>query len=175
MGLPVDGMRAVIPNISHLRSVCHELNVPVFYLRLGWNEDYSDSGILLDAPPASAVKDLGGLVRGTWDTAIVDGLTPDSTKDIVIDKTRNSGFWGTNFSEQLAKREVNQLIIAGVGSNVCVECTARDSFQNGIHTVTVSDATGTVTQEAHNATMESLLWFGGTATTEEVQKALRAL
>lgn len=87
-------MKAVIPTINRLRSLCHQNTVPVYFARAGWDSNYSDRGILLEDPPASAVKDLGGMVLGTWDTAIVDELTPDPTIDneIVIDKKRNSTF-----------------------------------------------------------------------------------
>jgi len=60
----------------------------------------------------------------------------------------------------------------GVGTNACVESTVRDAFDRGFHVVTVGDATATLTEEARKASLESLAWFGGVTTVEEVEEAL---
>ena len=48
----------------------------------------------------------------------------------------------------------------------------RDAWQNDFAVVTVSDATATLSEAEHNATLKNLLWFGGTATVSEVEEAL---
>ena len=46
LGLDTSRMRAVVPSIDRLRSLAHSLSIPVFFTRMCWNEDYSDSGIV---------------------------------------------------------------------------------------------------------------------------------
>ena len=172
LGRPVSSHMAIVPAIHHLESIAHAHKMPIFYTRMGFDEHYSDCGILLDRMPA--IKELNGFVRGTWDAEIIDELVPKSTESevIIIDKIRNSAFWHTDLAKQLSERGINQLIATGVGTNVCVECTVRDAYTEGFYVVTCSDATATLSKEEHEATLLNLKWFGGTATVEEIDKAL---
>ena len=176
MGLPTGRHLSIVPAISTLRSTFRERGYPIIYTREGWNAEYSDSGILLDGAMFAPLKDMRGLIRGTWDFEIIDELAPDeSEREIVLDKTRNTAFWGTDLAQMLQDLGVNQLVATGVGTNVCVESTVRDAITNGFHTVTVSDATATLSNEEHQASLKSLQYFGGCATLEELQVAISKL
>ena len=172
LGLPVTNQMAIVPAINNLKSIARVRKIPIFYTRMGFNEDYSDCGILLESMPT--IKDIKGFIRGSWDAEIVDELASKSTDSdaIFIDKTRNSGFWHTDLAKRLTDLGIDQLIATGVGTNVCVESTVRDAFTEGFHVVTCSDATATLTQEDHEASLRSLSWFGGTATMAEIEDAL---
>lgn len=67
------------------------------------------------------------LTEGTWDFAIVDELAPRPA-DMVIVKTRYSGFAGTTLDAQLRVRGIRYLFFAGIATNVCVESTLRDAY-----------------------------------------------
>ncbi len=60
-------------------------------------------------------------------------------------------------------------------TNVCVESTVRDAFTNDFYTLVVSDATATLSDEAHQASLESMQWFGDRATLQEVLDGLEKL
>lgn len=172
LGIPIQHMVNIIPTINSLRAAAHVADIPVIYTALSFAPDYSNSGILLNDQPA--IKELKGLISGTWDAAIVSELAPSLEKgEIVIDKTRNTGFWNTNLQATLEKHEINQLLVTGVGTNVCVESTVREAITLGIPTKTISDATATSSMEEHEASLRSLAWFGGTVTSEEVIEALQ--
>ena len=173
LGMPVQNHLDIVPTINKLRSECHASSVPVFFTRMGFNDDHSDAGIQFEDHPQ--MKELGAFIRGSWDSDILDDLRPDPKSDheIVIDKTRNTGFWHTNFESQLRARGINQLLLTGVGTNVCVESTARDAVTNGFYCRTISDGTATLTMEDHEASLKSLNWFGGSSSAEEVIEALR--
>ena len=170
LGLDVTPMREVVPAINKLRSICREHKVPIYYTRMGRSADNSDGGLVFIQP----IVDLQGFIRDTWDADIVDELQPNHD-EIVLDKTRNSAFIRTRFAEMLAERKINHLIATGVGTNVCVESTVRDAWQNDFAVVTVSDATATLSEAEHNATLKNMQWFGGTATVSEIEEALRQL
>lgn len=150
-----------------LRCLCRKHKIPIFYTKTGRNADNSDAGLMF--PPS--MLELRGFIRGTWDTEIVDELKPESA-DVVLEKTRNSAFIRTRFADILAERRINHLIATGVGTNVCVESTARDAWQNDFAVVTVGDATAALSEDEHNATLKNLQWFGGTATVSEIEEAL---
>jgi ureidoacrylate peracid hydrolase len=79
------------------------------------------------------------LAKGTWDYAIVDQLTPQSG-DIVIPKTRYSGFFNTNVDSMLRARGIRNLVFTGIATNVCVESSLRDAFHLEYFGVVVEDA-----------------------------------
>ena len=171
IGMPTSRLLDVVPAISRLRALCHAHDIPVFYTAGSLNADYSDAGIQIDDYPA--VRDLKGFVRGTWDAQILDDLQPASN-ETVIAKTRNSAFWGTRLDAILRERGIDQLIVAGVATNVCVESTVRDAWTYGFRAVTVSDATGALTHEEQMASMTNLRHFGGSISIEELERELQA-
>ena len=67
------------------------------------------------------------LIRDTWSTAIVAELEP-ATDDIVIYKHRFSGFYETALEAILSKHGIQNLIITGCTTSVCVESTIRDAM-----------------------------------------------
>uniref|UniRef100_UPI0038B2AAF3 isochorismatase family protein n=3 Tax=Bacteria TaxID=2 RepID=UPI0038B2AAF3 len=67
------------------------------------------------------------LAKGTWDYAIVDELQPQPG-DILVPKTRYSGFFNTNMDSVLRARGIRNLVFVGIATNVCVESSLRDAF-----------------------------------------------
>ena len=174
MGLDVSNHSGVIPAIQQLRSLIRKRKLPVIYTRICFKPDYSDSGLIGETVPG--LKELQGFVRGSWDAAVVNELSLDEmTGEITIDKTRNTAFWKTELEQKLEHLGVDQLIITGVGTNVCVESTVRDAYTNGWLAVIVRDATATLTLEEHEASLKAMKWFGEIATLAEVEVALSQL
>jgi ureidoacrylate peracid hydrolase len=155
--LPVSRHTAIVPAISLLRAWSHSHNIPVIFTRLEFDADYSDSGLVMADQPQ--LRKLSAFVRGTWDAAIVDELKPREG-EYILSKTRNTAL--------LQKLEVEQLLVTGVGTNVCVESTVRDAWTRGFRCLTVSDATATLSDEDHQASLRSMGWFGGTVSTGEI-------
>lgn len=163
---------AIVPHINRLRSAFRAAKIPVFFVRTGYSADYSDRR---PHDRGDRLEQLGGLLRGSWDAEMLDELTPGPHEEFV-NKTRNSVFLGTCSLEKILKeRGINHLILTGVGTDVCVESTARDAYQMDYRVTTVSDATGTCTEADHLAALHALRMFGGTAPTAEVIDALHKL
>jgi ureidoacrylate peracid hydrolase len=172
-GLPIAAHRAIFPAIDCLRTIFRSQDRPIIYTRVCFAEDYSDGGLVAQ----DMIKNVKGFIRGSWDADIVDELKPDDgdAKEFVLDKTRNTAFWQTPFASQLANLGVDHLVVTGVGTNVCVESTVRDAITYGYPAVTVGDATATVSEEQHKASLLNLQWFGGTATVDDICRSLQAL
>lgn len=75
--------------------------------------------------------------------------------DIVVDKYRISAFLpdSSDLHARLQQRGIDTLIITGVATNVCCESAARDASMMGYKIFFISDATATLTDEEHNATL----------------------
>jgi nicotinamidase-related amidase len=64
---------------------------------------------------------------------------------------------------------VENLVVAGIMTNLCVESTVRDAFDAGFKTWTVLDATAAHTEELHTSSLKSLAYgFSTIATTEDI-------
>jgi ureidoacrylate peracid hydrolase len=97
---------------------------------------------------------------GSWDFEIVDELKP-RPGDLVIVKTRYSGFARTPLDEELRKRGVQFLFFVGIATNVCVESTLRDAFFLEYWPILISDAAMGSRQSMHEATLQNVESFFG--------------
>jgi ureidoacrylate peracid hydrolase len=101
------------------------------------------------------------LVEGTWDFQIIDELEPHAD-DIVVLKTRYSGFAGTTLDSVLRVRDIRYLFFAGIATNVCVESTLRDAYFHEYWPILVTDgAMQAGPPEAHAATIFNVESFFG--------------
>ena len=114
------------------------------------------------------------ITHGTWDHAIVPELAPEPG-DIVVPKSRYSGFAGTALEQILQARRVRTLIVIGVATNVCVESTIRDAYHREFFPIMVTDATMAAGPGAQAATEFNIqAFFGWLTTGAELRAALGA-
>lgn len=126
--------------------------------------------------PMKELKKRRGLIRelckcGTWGTNFVDGFGPEESETIV-EKTRYSAFIGTNLNEYLRKNDIRSVVLTGVGTNVCVESTARDAFMLDYYVVFLRDLTAGLDDDLVAATHRNIdEHFGRVLLSKEVLKA----
>ena len=144
----VDAPR-VVESIGALLQTARSALV-VVYLQMGYKADLSDGGGPDSPNPRKELAlrlmcsrpELKGtlLIEGTWDHAIVDRLAPQPG-DLVIPKTRYSGFAVTALDAELKARGIRYLFFTGIAANVCVESTLRDAFFLDYWPILIADAT----------------------------------
>ena len=183
--LDISDAPRVIRSIRGILDAARQAGVLVVHLQMGYKPDLSNSGGP-DSP--NWHKELGMhlmncrpelkgklLTEGTWDFAIVDDLKPDS-RDLVVIKTRYSGFAGTTLDSQLRTRGIRYLFFAGIATNVCVESTLRDAYFQDYWPILIVDgamqAGPPSLQEATIFNVEN--FFGWTIRSEEFLAAVRA-
>jgi ureidoacrylate peracid hydrolase len=149
-GFDVAGAAGAISKTKMVLDAARAAGVTVIFFQNGWDKDYIEAGT--PGSPnwhkSNALKtmrarpELAGtlLAKGTWDYAIVDALQPQPG-DIVIPKTRYSGFFNTNIDSVLRARGIRNLVFTGVATNVCVESSLRDAFHLEYFGVVLEDAT----------------------------------
>lgn len=69
-------------------------------------------------------------------------LEPASS-EVVIRKSEDSGFVGTNLHRLLQERRITALSVCGVMSEMCVAATARDAMRLGYEVILAHDSHGT--------------------------------
>ena len=83
---------------------------------------------------------------------------------------------GTRLDEMLRRRGIETLIITGLVTNGCCDCTARDAFQYGYNVVVATDATAAMTDEEHNGALLSLaIYYAQVMSADAIAAALRKL
>ncbi len=182
-GADLMGAPRVVSVIGRVLSAARRYGMPVVYLQMGYKADLSDSG---GPESPNWHKELGIrmmncrpqlkgklVTEGTWDFAIVDELAPQAG-DIVIVKTRYSGFARTALDAELQARGIRYLFFTGIATNVCVESTLRDAFFLDYWPILVTDATMAAgpasMQEATLFNIES--YFGWTIPSEEFLRSI---
>jgi len=148
-GKDISGVAPVVEANKRLVAAARTASMKVIYLQMTYEADLSNAGsptspnyhkeIALDMMRTR--PELAGklLIRDSWDWQIIDELTPEPG-DIVVEKNRYSGFWGTPLDNILRSNNIRHLLFTGVATNVCVESTARDAFFNEYWPVLVTDA-----------------------------------
>jgi len=91
-------------------------------------------------------------IEGTWGAEIVAPLGPEDG-DLVVQKRRSSGFFGTNLNETLQTRGIRTVVLAGVSTHGCVEATARDAELNDYYVVLLEDCVGAYDDKLHRAAL----------------------
>lgn len=183
-GIDVAPARGAVANARLVCEAARSAGMAVIYLTIGWPADRSTAGGPDSPNPQKELAlrlmrerpELRGklLTFGTWDFQIVDELTPEPA-DIVIVKSRYSGFHGTNLDSVLRGRSIRNLLIVGIASNVCVESTLRDAYFNEYWPVLIEDATMPAgSADIQKATLYNVTnFFGWVANAENVATALR--
>jgi ureidoacrylate peracid hydrolase len=152
-GVDLSIIQSVVPKIRSVLSAARKSGLKIIYLKMGYNSDLSDIGpegspswiANRQAGTGTLVKSPNGvegriLVRGTWNTEIVDALKP-VPGDIELYKTRYSGFYQTELDATLKKLGVRFLIMTGCTTSVCVESTIRDAMFRDYSPILLSDCT----------------------------------
>ena len=67
-------------------------------------------------------------------------LGVDESRDFVFNKTRPSCFFGTGLAVRLAELGVDELVIAGMKTQYCIDTSCRVAAELGFKPVLVSDA-----------------------------------
>jgi len=176
-GADISAAQRVIQLAVQVLDAARGAGIPIVYLQMGYQPDLCDSG---GPESPNWHKELGirmmnrrpelrgKLVTvGSWDFDIVGELKP-RPDDVVITKTRYSGFAHTPLDDELKRRGVRYLFFTGIATNVCVESTLRDAFFLDYWPILIADAAMGSDAQGHEAALRNVeSFFGWTVTTEE--------
>jgi ureidoacrylate peracid hydrolase len=183
-GIDISGAGDVVSSIGAILTAARAAGVQVVYLQTGYKPDLSNGGGDSSPNPRKetalclmrARPELKGrlLVEGTWDFEIVPELQPQP-RDLVVLKTRYSGFAGTTLDSVLRAREIRYLFFVGIATNVCVESTLRDAYFHEYWPILVTDAAMQAgPPAAHEATIFNVeSFFGWTLDSQRLLRSLR--
>ena len=142
--------QAVLPNTLRLRQLFTPLKRPVLHVTIGAAHPEA-----LDAPVhmRKLFVEFHNFI-GSREHEIVDELKP-LPGEHVLRKTTIGAFASTNIDSLLRALGCEQMYIAGVSTNMCVETTAREAADRGYLVTLVEDACGTTHKDLHEVTMRN--------------------
>jgi ureidoacrylate peracid hydrolase len=76
--------------------------------------------------------------------------------ELVIGKLRYSGFYRTDLDATLKRLGVDTLVVCGLTTECCVDCTVRDAFHLDYHVFMVGDACAAYEADLHEGALKSL-------------------
>lgn len=96
-----------------------------------------------------------------------------STEDIFIDKEKYNAFYKTNLGNYLEKRQIKNLVFAGVTTNICIESTVREAFERDYNVIVLEDCVSSLSDELNNISLAIIkLVFGYVLNSKEFMKEL---
>lgn len=95
------------------------------------------------------------LCRAEQPGAAFVGPTP-AAGEAVIAKTRYSAFFGTGLDRMLRGSGVDTLVVCGLTTECCVDCTVRDAFHLDYHLFIAPDACAAYAPDLHEGALKSL-------------------
>jgi len=113
---------------------------------------------------------------GSWGGQIRPEFEPQAGDIVTQEHWCSSGFANTDLDVQLRAHGIEQLIIAGLIVNACVEATVRDAAERGYRITVVRDATAGTSTEAMHAALDINIpnYASDIATADQVVEALAA-
>ena len=159
------GGPAVLPSVKRLIHSFRNASRPVIYTKHVHHPDFIDAGIM-------RWWWEGACIEGSPESEIPDEIAPLANEKVVL-KHRYSAFYNTDLETILRCLNIEDLVIIGIMTNMCCESTARDAYFRDYRVFFPADATGTINEEMHVASLLNLAFgFAHIATTEELLSQL---
>ena len=181
-GDDVSAAQALMPRIAALRTAARAAGMRVVYTREGHHPDLGDLPASKRAKTRRAGAEIGSagalgrlLVRGEAGWDIVPELAP-AADEAVIDKVGTGAFFATELEHRLRVQGIEQVVLVGVTTGVCVSTTAREASDRGFHVLVLSDCCAEPDPRMHEIALELLqVESGYIATVAESPSLLDAL
>lgn len=166
LGNDVTLLRSCIEPCKRLLEAARASGMMVIHTREGHLPDLSDAPVakIERGKPSLRIGSPGPmgriLIRGEAGHGIISELAPIEN-EVVIDKPGKGAFYHTDLQQQLQARGIENLLVCGVTTEVCVHTTVREANDRGYRCVVISDACGSYFPEFHEIGLRMITAQGG--------------
>ena len=143
----------IVENLKKLTEAARKNGILVIYAPHRNTEklDYLNWKFL--SPSHKGSKEIVLFERDSWGAQFHTDLQPKEGDLITQNHWTASGFANTDLDFLLKMQDRDQVIIAGMRANTCIDSTARYAVESGYHVTLIKDAIGAFNWDEINATI----------------------
>mgnify|MGYP001579318759 CR=1 FL=1 len=135
-----------LANVAEAQKRFRAKGFPVVHVKVGFSPSYAEHPS--DSPLFGKARELKAITLGTWGTEFAGQVGPAADERVIV-KHRVNAFHATALDLILRTRNIRELYIAGVATDLAVESAARDAHDRDYRVTILSDCCAAANDEDH--------------------------